>query len=229
MKYAAPTLTTLALMLTAVTLTACADAPSADTATKTLADAAETVAAPNTDETIAAIPSGTYVMDKTHGYVTFEYLHQGYSRPTLRFNDVDAVLTLDSETPTNSSVTVTINAESIDTGVAKFDEHIKNADMFDVANHPVISFTSTSLTQSDSANGTLTGDLTLKGITKPFTLAVTFNKSGISRWSKLPMAGFSATGTLLRSEWDMGYAVPAVGDEVQIRVEAEFNTKPPAE
>lgn len=220
MKYAALTLTTAALALSA-----CGDATVTETtqaATKTAVEASK-AAMPET--TIASIPSGNYVMDKTHGYVTFEYLHQGYSRPTLRFDDVDAVLTLDSETPTNSSVNVTIKADSIDTGVPKFDDHIKGKDMFDVANHPTITFVSTSLTQKDAAHGTLTGDLTMKGITKPVTLDVKFNKAGQHFRTKMPMAGFSASGKIMRSDWDMGYAVPAVGDEVEIRVEAEFNTQ----
>lgn len=177
------------------------------------------------DTAITDIASGTYVMDKTHGYVTFSYLHQGFSKPILRFDDVDAILTLDAENPVNSSVDVTIKAASISTGVPKFDTHIQNESMFDTANHPLITFKSTKLTQKNAANGTLTGDLTMKGVTKPITLDVRFNKAGQHFRTKADMAGFSATGTLNRSDWGLGYAVPNVGDKVDIVIEAEFNAK----
>lgn len=216
-----------AIILTAAALTvgACSQA---ETAAGQAADAAKTAtanaaAAVMPETSISDIPSGTYVMDKTHGYVTFSYWHQGFSKPVLRFDDVDAVLTLDNENPTNSSVNVTIDADSINTAVPKFDKHIKNADMFDVANHPTITFKSTKLTQLTPATGTLTGDLTLKGITKPLTLDVRFNKAGNHFRTKKPMAGFSATGKLMRSDFNMGYAVPNVGDEVNLVIEAEFN------
>ncbi len=212
---------TLSILATALTLGACSQAGTAanDAAQKT----ADAVKAVMPETSISDIPSGTYIMDKTHGYVTFSYWHQGFSKPVLRFDDVDAVLTLDAETPSNSSVDVTINADSINTAVPRFDDHIKNEDMFDVANYPVITFKSTKLTQLTPATGTLTGDLTMKGVTKPITLDVTFNKAGNHFRTKKPMAGFSATGKLMRSDWNMGYAVPNVGDEVNLVIEAEFN------
>lgn len=186
------------------------------------AEAVKTAVAPAADlPDISIIPSGDYELEKTHGYVTFSYSHQGYSYPTIRFNDVNAVLTLDSAEPVNSSVSVLIAASSIDTMVAKFDDHITNEDMFNVSVYPEITFTSTKLVQTDAANGTMTGDLTLMGLTKPVTFDVRFNKAGESRSGK-PMAGFSASTKVMRSEWNLGYAVPYVGDEVTINVEAEF-------
>lgn len=222
MKYTALILASAA----ALTLAACSQA---ETAATQSADAAKTAVASAADAmmpdtSISDIPSGTYVMDKTHGYVTFSYWHQGYTKPVLRFDDVDAILTLDAESPINSSVDVTINADSINTAVPKFDKHIKNEDMFDVVNYPTITFKSTKLSQTNAATGTLTGDLTMKGVTKPITLDVTFNKAGNHFRTKKPMAGFSAKGKLMRSDWNLGYAAPNVGDEVNLVIEAEFNT-----
>ena len=191
------------------------------------AEAVKAVVAPAQDmpakdlPDISIIPSGDYELEKTHGYVTFSYSHQGYSYPTIRFNDVNAVLTLDSAEPTNSSVSVLIAAGSIDTMVAKFDDHITNEDMFNVSVYPEITFKSTKLVQTDAAHGTMTGDLSMMGLTKPVTFDVRFNKAGESRSGK-PMAGFSATTKVMRSDWNLGYAVPYVGDEVTINVEAEF-------
>ncbi|WP_017931646.1 YceI family protein [Robiginitomaculum antarcticum] len=173
---------------------------------------------------ISMLTAGDYVMDKTHGYVVFTYLHMGYSKPLLRFNDVDATITLDPENMTGSSVTVDIDPASIDSGVAKFDDHLKSADMFDVAAYPNITFRSTSLTQLTPVTGTLTGDLTMKDVTKPVTLDVTFNKAGENRDGE-PTIGFSATGKLTRSDWNLGYAVPVVGDDVELMIEAEFSNK----
>lgn len=224
MKHAALILTTAAALV--LSLSACSQAENA--ADKTVVAAKTAMASAGDmmpDTAITDIPSGTYVMDKTHGYVTFSYWHQGYSKPVLRFDDVDAVLTLNTEDPTKSSVDVTIQVAKINTGVTKFDKYIQNEDMFDTANHPVITFKSTKLTQKNAAHGTLTGDLTMKGVTKPVTLAVKFNKAGQHFRSKKPMAGFSATGTLMRSDWGLGYAVPNVGDAVNLVIEAEFNAE----
>lgn len=179
------------------------------------------VSAPADLPDISIIPSGIYIMDKTHGYVTFTYSYNGYSYPVIRYNDVDATLELDSENPENSSVTVSIDAASIDTMVAKFDEHITGEDMFNVSQFPGITFTSTALDQKDAAHGTMTGDLVMMGVTKPVTFDVRFNKAGDHRSGK-PMAGFSATAKLMRSDWSLGYAAPVIGDEITINVEANF-------
>lgn len=167
-------------------------------------------------------PAGSYVLDKTHGYVTFSYLHQGYSRPWLRFRDIDATLELDGDKLTDSTVTVAIDPASIDSGVDVFDEHLRGKKFFDVEKFPSITFTSTDLAL-DGESLTLTGDLTVKGITKSVTLTGQFNQGGLHFRTKKPMLGFSAKTQIKRSEWDLGYAVPMVGDAVDLVVEVEFN------
>jgi polyisoprenoid-binding protein YceI len=118
-------------------------------------------------------------------------------------------------------LSVTIDAASVDSGVAIFDTHMKSGDMFDVEKFPTITFTSTSLNQATTATGQLVGDLTMKGIAKPVELAVTLNKIGESG-DKKPMFGISAKTQIKRSDWDLGYAVPYVGDDVTIIIEVEF-------
>ena len=177
---------------------------------------AEKTTAPNYD--FSAIPAGKYVDEDTHAYITFQYWHQGYTRPTIRWNEFEATVDLNKEDPAASTLNVTIDAASIDSGVKKFDDHLKNADMFEVDTYPTITFTSTDI---DLANGTLTGDLTMKETTKPVTLSATLNKVGESRGGK-PMFGISAKTQIMRSEWGLGYAVPFVGDEVDITIEVEF-------
>ncbi|MEM6410859.1 MAG: YceI family protein [Pseudomonadota bacterium] len=169
------------------------------------------------------VSTGEYVMDVTHGYVTFSYNHLGFSNPQLRFRTVDAKLDLNAEAPAESAVNVTIAANSIDTGVDVFDGHMNSADWLDTETYPEITFVSTALEQSDAGTGTLTGDLTIKGVTKPVTLDVTLIGAGPHPLNQKETVGVEATGTVLRSDFGLGNFVPAVGDEVSILISGEFN------
>ncbi|ADM09098.1 putative secreted protein [Parvularcula bermudensis HTCC2503] len=200
-----------------------ADAEAAMTTSAAAQDTMEDEGATGDTDPFAAVSSGTYVLEPTHAYVVFQYDHLGYSRPVIGFTDFDATVELDKETPTNSSLTVTIDPASIDSGVEDFDEHLVSADMFDVETYPEISFTSTSIELDTPTTGTLTGDLTMKGVTKPVTLDVTLNGAGVHPRSELDHFGISARGTLMRDEWNLGYATPAVGNEVELIIETEFN------
>ena len=171
---------------------------------------------------LAALPAGTYALEPTHAYITMSYSHLGFSNPILRFTSFDATADLNPGDPAASTLRVTIDPASIDSAVEKFDEHLKSADMFDVASHPEITFVSTDITMTDGSTGTLTGDLTMKGITRPVTLDVTLNGAGEHPMNGADTFGISATGTLDRTEWDLGYAAPAVGTDVTLRIEAEF-------
>lgn len=170
-------------------------------------------------------PSGVYALDKTHAYIMFHYDHQGFSKPYLRWRHWDSSLTWDNETPENSSVSVNINTNSIDTGVDIFDEHLRAERWFDVEAYPEINFTSTSLTKTSNTHGTMTGDLTIKGITKPVTLDVTFNRAAEGRAPGTVKIGFSASGQIMRSDWGLGGAVPVVSDAVGLMIEVEYGIK----
>ena len=176
----------------------------------------------DTTSPLAALPGGTYRLEPTHAYITMSYSHLGFSRPILRFTSFDATAELNPEDPAASTVTVTIDPASIDSAVEAFDQHLTSPDMFDVANHPEITFVATDIAMTDGSTGTLTGDLTMKGITRPVTLDVTLNGAGQHPMNGADTFGISATGTLDRTEWDLGYAAPAVGEEVDLRIEAEF-------
>jgi len=173
------------------------------------------VAAPALD-----VPSGTYVMDKTHGYVTFSYLHKGLSHPQLRFNNVDATIELDAENPQESYVDVTIMAASIDSGVAKFDTHLNSPDFFNTAINPEITFESTAFTRVDATSGTMTGDLTMMGLSKPISFDVVLIGTNNGDDAAIGVEGRTK---LMRSDWNLGKYVPYVGDEVSIVISAEFH------
>lgn len=185
------------------------------------ADAAKSMkpSAPGVD--IGAAPSGTYVAEATHAYIAFSYSHQGYSNPILRWKKFDATLDLDSANPENSTLMVTIPSDAIDSGVPKFDEHLVSADFFDAENHPAITFKSTDMKQIYTGTGKVTGDLTIKGTTKPITLDVKLNKVGQHFRSGKDMFGISATGNLKRSEYGVDKYAP-MGDDVKLMIEVEF-------
>lgn len=198
------------------------------------ADAAETA------EAIAlTVPAGDYTLDKGHASLTVRVNHLGLSNYTMRFTDFDATLAFNPEDVTASSVTATINPASIRTDYPgdycaghdctvyrTWDEDVaRNPRWLNADEHGDISFTSTSLTQTGPNTGTMTGDLTFRGVTQPVTLDVTFN----GELNPMPFRqdtiaiGFSAAGSLDRSAFGMDAFIPNIGDAVEIIIEAEFH------
>ena len=171
---------------------------------------------------LSAAPSGEYDTDKGHAYIAFSYSHKGYSRPIIRWGDWDATLDWNQDDPAASSVSVVIDAESIDSGVERLDNHFKTDDFFDVENFSEISFESTSISDVVGNTGKLTGDLTILDQTHPVTLDVMFNKAAFDDRKNSNIIGFSAKTTVSRSQWGLSYGVPVISDEVEIAVEVEF-------
>ena len=222
------TIRTIALLTTASLLAACSGAvDSAKTETaKVEAKASEVVSKVAGDVTpkgadLSALPAGTYKSEQGHAYIAFQYDHQGFSKPIIRWGTTDATVTFDADNPENSKLTVRLPVNDIDTGVPVFDDHLRSPGFFDVENHPEITFTSTNISQITDGYGTLTGDLTIKGVTKPFTLTGTVNKVGKHFRSGVDMFGISATGHLKRADYGLDRYLP-VGADVDIMVEVEF-------
>jgi polyisoprenoid-binding protein YceI len=181
---------------------------------------------------IAQLPAGAYGLDKTHASLTWKVMHLGLANYTARFTDFDADLHLDPANVTNSKVSVTINPASVRTDYPHADKKdfdaklAKGAEWFNADKFPQITFTSTSLTQTGERTGKLTGDLTFLGVTKPVTLDVTFNGGMAAHpFTQKAAVGFSATGTLKRSEWGFTTYIPNIGDEVALMIEVEFLKK----
>jgi polyisoprenoid-binding protein YceI len=183
----------------------------------------------NASAGLSDVPSGDYGLDKSHGYITFTYSHMGYSTPHVGFRSFDVDLALDNENVANSSVNVTIDATSIDSRVDVFNGHLNGANFFDTANHPTITFKSTSVAAGDDDKLTVTGDLTIKGITKSVTLDTTVKKAADHPMRKTPTVGVTAEAKISRSEWGLTRAVPNVGDEVSIFISVEMPKKADAE
>ena len=211
--------------LAAVTaMAACSDAGSAVEDATTVEPAtvvkADVETAPAID--LSALPAGTYTDEDGHAYIQFSYDHQGFSRPILRWSAFDAVVNFDPDNPENSTLNVTIPVDSIDSMVPVFDDHLKSADFFDAETYPTITFESTSVDIGPGGTGTVTGNLTVKDITKPITFEGRINKIGQHFRSGKDMFGISGTGTLLRSDYGVGAYAPNVGDEVDLVMEIEF-------
>jgi polyisoprenoid-binding protein YceI len=166
--------------------------------------------------------SGSYKLDKRHAKILWGASHFGFSTYYGQFTDFDASLTLDAATPANSKLSVTVQTTSLATNDPALDKHLNSADFFDTAAHPTATFTSKAVRRTGARTADVTGDFTLLGVTKPLTLAVTFNGAGVGP-AKKPVAGFSATGTIKRSDYGMKYAIPNVADEVKLIISGEFN------
>ena len=163
----------------------------------------------------------SYRMDPAHTDVIAQWSHFGYSNPIAHFGDVEGTIVYDADNIGASSVEVTLPMSGMSSHVAKFDEHLRSADLFDVAKFPEATFKSTKVESAGEGKLTITGDLTLKGVTRPVVLAATINKVADHPMSKQPTAGFDATATFKRSDFGLGLYAPAVSDEVQIRITTE--------
>jgi polyisoprenoid-binding protein YceI len=185
--------------------------------------ACATTASPNV-ETAGA---GAYVLEKPHASLTWRVAHMGLSQYTARFADFDATLDFDPANVGASKLKAVVNPMSVRTDHptdADWDARI-GKDMFAAERFPQIVFTSTSVAQTGENRGTVTGDLSFMGVTKPVTLDVAFN--GALKASPLyrgrDVIGFSAKGKIKRSEFGSTRYGAFVGDEVEILIEAEFS------
>jgi polyisoprenoid-binding protein YceI len=166
--------------------------------------------------------SGLYSLDKTHASLLFKISHLGFSMYHGRFNVLDAKLNFDAKVPDKSIIDVTVDTNSIDTNNTELQSELKGEKWFNTAKFSTATFKSTHISRNGD-NGTMIGDLNMLGVTRPVTLNVTFHGAGIGPYSKKDTVGFSASGSINRSQWGMSNYVPMVGDEVHIDIEAEFN------
>lgn len=163
----------------------------------------------------------TYKLDPNHTQVLASWNHFGYSHPSANFGQVDGVLVYDAAAPGNSSVQVTLPLAGLDTFVPKLDEHLRSADFFDAGTFPAASFKSTRVEALGGDRLKVTGNLTIKDVTRPVVLDVVLNKAGPHPMMKTETIGFDATATIKRSEFGLGMLVPAVSDEVALRITVE--------
>ncbi|OIJ35261.1 MULTISPECIES: YceI family protein [Acinetobacter] len=162
-----------------------------------------------------------YTIDPGHTATVFSWSHFGFSTPSANFSDIQGTITVDNEKPANSSVNVTIPVSSINTNVKALDEHIQKAEFFDVEKYPNITFKSTKVQALGKNKYKITGDLTIKGVTKPVVLDAVLNKQAVHPMTKLQTIGFNATTSFNRSAFNVGAYVPNVGDKITVNITTE--------
>lgn len=170
--------------------------------------------------------ANTWNIDTTHSAIHFSVRHMVVSKTRGRFGKWSGQLTFDPQDPAAASVQVDIDPASLDTADAQRDAHLRSPDFFDVEKHPKASFRSTKVQQLSGKELRITGDLTLHGVTKPVTLAATFEGVGTDPWGG-ERAGFSASATLDRKdfglEWNRALETGGVlvGEKVELTLEVE--------
>lgn len=167
----------------------------------------------------------TYTIDNSHTYPYFTYDHLGFSKQTHRFDKTSGTVTLDRKAKTGS-VDVVIDTTSVNTGYALFNEHIQAADFFDTTVYPTITFKSSKMSFKGDQPASVTGDLTIKDVTKPVMLKITHFKCQPHPMLKVEACGANATTQVKRSEFNMGKNVPYVSDEVTLTLAIEAVNKP---
>lgn len=169
-----------------------------------------------------AVPSGTYAVDKSHTYVIFSYLHQGLAYPLQRATGINGELELDVGAMEKSTISIAVAANSIRTNLDFFDKELASRKFFHAEKYPYITFATHSYKPLSESLGELTGFATIRDVTKPIVLSVTINGAMTHPALNKPVIGFSVTGSLNRSDFGLDRFVSQVGDQVDLRIEAEF-------
>ena len=179
--------------------------------------------------TVAFAAPLTYKIDAKHTDVVASWSHFGFSNPIAHFGSVDGQIIYDAANVRASMVEVTIPLSGLNSHVTDFDAHLRSADFFDAEKFPTITFKSVSVKAAGKGKLKVTGDLTIKGVTKPAVLDVTINKVGVQPMAKREAAGFSATTTVKRTDFGLGLYAPNVSDQVKITITTEAIVPKPAE
>lgn len=165
----------------------------------------------------------TYEMDPDHTTVAAKWNHFGFSNPVILFGDIDGRIVYDADNVSASSVEVTLPLSGLESNVQAFNDHLLSDDFFDAAQFPEATFRSTSV-EVDGDDGDelkITGELTIKGITKEVVLEADINLIGEHPATGKQTAGFDAEATIKRSDFDLGLYVPNVPDEIELHITTE--------
>ena len=173
-------------------------------------------------------------IDTSHSDIQFSVRHMMISKVRGRFESFSGTVNFDESNPTNTTVEIAVDLNSINTRDEKRDGHLRSADFFDVENYPTMTFVSKKVEQTDEFNGRLIGDLTIRGITHEIALDVQYSGTAKSPWGTVS-AGFSAKGKVNRKEFGLNWNAALetggvlVGEDVEIAIELEIVKQPEAE
>lgn len=168
-----------------------------------------------------ATAADTYKLEPTHSSATFYYPHFGMSHPSGKIIGATGTVVLDSDQPTNSTVTASLPISALTTGLPDFDKDLKGPDYFDADQFPTATFTSTKVEVTGENTANVSGDLTVHGVTQSVVLSVTFNKKAFNPALFKTGVGFSATAHVSRKAFGLSKLEPFVGDDIDLVIEAE--------
>ncbi len=163
-----------------------------------------------------------YELKRDHTDISFKISHAGFTMKHGSFADISGTLNFDADHLDASYVEVTVAINSILTNHAKRDHDLQGPNFLDAVQYPTMHFASTKVVETGTNKLDVIGTLTLHGVTKPLTLHATVNRIGPSPFGNAQTVGFSATGTLNRSDFGIKASLPMIGDEVAIDIDAEF-------
>lgn len=168
----------------------------------------------------AAHAADVFTVDPVHSSVSFMVSHAGISYIHGRFNDYSGKFIIDQADPANSSFAMSIKIASIDTNNQKRDDHLRAADYFDAAKYPTMSFESTQVKPVKDGYE-VTGNLTMRGVTKPVTLHLKGGEKEVEFPKGTKRIGFVTTPVVKRSDFGLTAGIPAIGDDVYIKIGVE--------
>jgi polyisoprenoid-binding protein YceI len=177
---------------------------------------------PNVKTGIVKLEKGTYKIDPQHATVLFKINHMGMSTFVGRFNKVDASLEFDPKKMAEAKLSAIIDMNSLDVNSNELQDSLRSSSWFDVAKYPQAFFKTTSVQMLDEQRAIFAGTLTLHGVTAPVFLQVTFNGGGDNMLTGNYTLGFTATTQFKRSTFGVDYLIPAIADDVNLEVYAEF-------
>ena len=169
---------------------------------------------------VNSVLAANYTIDPGHTYVSFAINHLGFSTMRGKFNQQSGSMQYDPAGK-KASVTIEIDAASIDTGHDKRDEHLRSPDFLNAVENPTITFKSTKAGWNGNKLSTVTGDLTILGVTKTVTLKVNSINCGEHPFNKKQVCGFDAEGSIKRTDYGVAYGAPAIGEVLDLQIELE--------
>ncbi len=167
-----------------------------------------------------------WAIDATHSGIDFTVRHMMFAKVRGSFNAFEAQVEADPQDLTTANIRVVIDASSVDTNNDDRDANLKSGDFFDTENHPKIVFQSTSIKKTGDDEYAVTGDVTLRGVTKSETFTVTYEGSGKDPWGN-EKVGFSGSGAIKRSDYGLTWNAALetggvlVGDEIKLNLEVQ--------
>lgn len=171
----------------------------------------------------ASAAAAPWRLDKSHCHVTFTVDNLGFSITQGQFRKFDATIDFDPENVETTTVDFVIDATSIDTNVPARDNHLKSDAFLDVANHPEIRFTTSTVRLVDERTAEITGDLTIRGTTQEETFTAQLLRIGPDPFNKgSTIAGFLVEGEITRTDFGVSYGAPAIGVTVPIRLDLQI-------